>query len=93
MSTAADTALRPDARERRAPWEVAAWTVATFVAGSVVPGAGLVIAMILAFTRLRAHPVARVALVVLGLVLGYLALMVYLPGSATLDPGTVVQVP
>jgi hypothetical protein len=60
--------------------QLALWTLGVLVAGAVVPGGGLVVALFAFFKALQDRTVAKWALLVIGLIMTFLALLVYLPG-------------
>jgi len=68
--------------------------VGVVAAGLIIPGAGLVVALVLAFTLLRDHPKARAWIVVLGVAMTVLAFGMYASpwgSSSGVGPATIVQ--
>lgn len=78
MSTAMNTSTKAPASSCRRS-EVLAWSAVVLVLGVVVPGGGLLVAVVLFFTLLRANRTSRVVLLVLGALLAYVSFTVLLP--------------
>lgn len=74
---------------RPMPSEVLVWSALVLALGVVVPGGGLLVAVALFFTRLRANRTVRVALLVLGALLAYafFAIMFSYGGSSGFSVG------
>lgn len=74
------------------PSEVLAWSVVVLALGVFFPGAGLLAAVVLSFTRLRKNRTARLVLPVLGVLLLVMHLGVLLPGTSESEIGEPVIV-